>query len=77
MSRSPMPTLGPRGCLSYADRSAFLSERDAMIAATLIYNFEKPVNDLELLDPPFPKARPATRCACISHACNGALPGSV
>ena len=58
-----VPTLGPRGRVSYAGHSGFLSERDAMLAAVLIYNFERPVRDIELLDRAFPEGatRPTLR----------------
>ena len=71
-----MPSLGPRGRLSYAGRSVLLSERDAMLAAVLVYNFERPVQEIELLDRAFPEARLVTRCASISLACNAASPVS-
>ena len=58
-----VPMLGPRGRVSYAGHSAFLGERDAVLAAVLIYNFERPVRDIELLDRAFPEGatRPTLR----------------
>jgi len=45
-----VPSLGPRGQLTYRHRTICLSERNAMLASVFVYHFEEELTDLELLD---------------------------
>jgi hypothetical protein len=57
--RREVPIVGPRGLLTYGDRSVCLSARNASLADTLVHHFGTEVTDLELLDRGWPKG--ATR----------------
>ncbi len=50
-----VPTIGPRGEIHYGDRTAFLSERDALLASVLVFHFESELTDTELLGRVWPE----------------------
>jgi len=54
-----VPSIGPRGQLTYRHRTICLSERNAMLASVFVYHFEEELTDLELLDRIWPEG--ATR----------------
>jgi hypothetical protein len=58
-SRREVPIVGPRGLLTYGDRSVCLSARNAALIGALVRHFGAEVTDLELLDRAWPKG--ATR----------------
>ena len=45
-----VPSIGPRGQLTYRHRTVCLSERNAMLASVFVYHFEEELSDLQLLD---------------------------
>jgi hypothetical protein len=49
-----VPTIGPQGHLTYRDHTAYLSERDALLASVLVFYFEVELTDAELLDRVWP-----------------------
>ena len=60
-----MPAVGPRGQLTYRDRTVCLSERNALLVSVLIYHFGSELTDLELLDRVWPDG--ATRHTLRRH----------
>ena len=60
-----VPTIGPRGQLTFRGRTVFLSERNAMLAGVLVYFFDAEVSDTELLDRVWPEG--ATRWTLLHH----------
>jgi len=54
-----MPSIGPRGELTYRGHSVCLSERNALLVSVLVYHFGAELTDLELLDRVWPEG--ATR----------------
>lgn len=59
------PVIGPRGKLSYRNRSVYLSERHALLASVLVYHFGAELSDVELLERVWPDG--ATRQALRWH----------
>ena len=60
-----MPAVGPRGRLTYRDRTVCLSERNALLVGVLIYHFGSELTDLKLLDRVWPEG--ATRRTLRLH----------
>lgn len=60
-----VPSIGPRGELTFRHRTVCLSERNAMLASVFVYHFEEDVTDLVLLDRVWPEG--ATRLTV--HMC--------
>ncbi len=52
--RREVPILGPRGLLTYGDRSVCLSARNAALVGALVRHFGAEVTDRELLDRAWP-----------------------
>ncbi len=50
-----VPTIGPRGEIHYGERTAFLNERDALLASVLVFHFESELTDAELLGRVWPE----------------------
>ena len=59
IGRREVPIVGPRGLVTYGDRSVCLSARNAVLAGALVHHFGTEVTDLELLDRAWPEG--ATR----------------
>ena len=57
--RREVPIVGPRGLLTYGDRSVCLSARNVSLVGALVHHFGSEVTDLELLDRAWPEG--ATR----------------
>ena len=54
-----LPVIGPRGRLTYRNRTVCLSERNALLVGVFVYYFGSELTDLELLDRVWPEG--ATR----------------
>jgi len=59
------PSIGPRGELTYRGRTVCLSERNALLAAVLVYHFGGYLTDAELLERAWPEG--ATRRTLRRH----------
>jgi len=60
-----MPSIGPRGQLTYRGHSVCLSERNALLVGVLVYHFGTAMSDLELLERVWPEG--ATRRTLWLH----------
>lgn len=60
-----LPSIGPRGELTYRGHSVCLSERNALLAGVLVYHFGTALTDLELLERVWPEG--ATRRTLRLH----------
>ena len=49
-----VPVIGPRGQLSFRNRTVCLSERNALLASVLVYHFGAELSDVELLERVWP-----------------------
>ena len=57
LRRPDVPSIGPRGMLTYRNRSVCLSERNTMLVSVFVYHFDEELTDLELLDRVWPEGR--------------------